>query len=168
MSEKLTQARLKDVIDYDPITGAITWSIRSCNRWPDIGRVAGTLSVEGYRVITLGGVMFKAHHLAWLHTTGELPVDQIDHIDGNRDNNSIKNLRECSHAENHQNRKDPERRHPGLRGAYRYGVSGRWRSVIVVDRSSRHLGYFNTPEDAHQAYLTAKAQLHKFNPIPRP
>ncbi len=70
MSTKLTQARLKELLHYDPETGVFTWRVRSCNRWPTPGRVAGTPDGKGYLMVVIDGQRYKCHRLAFLYMAG--------------------------------------------------------------------------------------------------
>ena len=109
------------------------------------------------------GDVFKAHRLAWLMEYGQMPPDDIDHIDGNRSNNAISNLRLATRAENMQNLSKPKGRYP--RGVHK--VLTGFQARIQHDFRRISLGVYETPEDAYQAYLSAKKSLHLFQPIPR-
>jgi hypothetical protein len=98
----------------------------------------------------------------WHH--GEMPSEHIDHIDGNPSNNRIDNLRKASSAENAQNqRRARANNRLGLQGVHRVG--DRFRAVVHKDYIKHHLGYYATAEEAHEAYLSAKRQLHSFNTL---
>lgn len=169
----LTQSRLKELLSYDPETGVFT---HLTNRGYHLGLTAGYLKrSSGYWVIEVDGKKYYAHRLAWLYTTGSFPAAGMDHRDGNRSNNVFTNLREATAAENNQNR--VIRHQPssaGYTGVYyspKNGLKVRktkpWRSRIKVGRKTHTIGYFATPEEAHAAYLAAKAQLHTFSPTLR-
>jgi hypothetical protein len=83
----------------------------------------------------------------------------VDHIDGNPFNNRRANLRICTQSENGMNKKVQSNNVSGLKGAHREPRGNRWKSSIRVNGRSKHLGYFNTPEAAHEAYIKA-AKLH--------
>ena len=93
-AETLTQEYLKSILDYDLDTGIFTWKINKAKR-TKIGDIAGW-SYNGYREIEINDKKYKAHRLAWLYVYGEMPNKLIDHIDGNRSNNKISNLREAT------------------------------------------------------------------------
>jgi len=102
----------------------------------------------------------KAHRLAWLYTYGEWPVGDIDHINECKGDNRIINLREATRAENMQNRSKANKNgHSGLLGVTKVGK--KWLGQIHVDGVRHHLGRFESPQEAHAAYLRAKHQLHK-------
>jgi len=101
---------------------------------------------------------FKAHHLIWYFTHGEWPNQQIDHIDGNRSNNVIENLRLATKAQNMQNRKPIKRSlPPGVVGAYKLN----YKAAITVNGKRIYLGYFKRLEDAEAAYQAASIKLHQ-------
>ncbi len=154
----LTQARLKELLSYDPITGIF---IREQSRRKvRKGSVAGTRRHDGYFTIFMDGHRYLCHRLAWLYMTGEWPLHFIDHIDGNPSNNSFSNLRDVEHTINTQNiRRARSFNSSGLLGANRF--RGGFLSRIIVHKKVIHLGWFNTAEEAHEAYLIAKRELHE-------
>lgn len=167
MSNTLTQERLKEVLHYDPETGVFTWRVKACNRWPQVGRVAGTPDGKGYLMVAIDRTRYKLHRLAFLYMTGSMPPHQVDHISGLVDDNRWVNLRLASQAENMQNRRvrlDNSSGHPGVnwsKSAKKFVARVSFSGVRKV------LGYYETPEEAGAAYLEAKAQLHGFNPTVR-
>jgi HNH endonuclease len=165
---ELTQERLRALLQYDGDTGVFTWRVRTSNR-VKIGAVAGTLGTGGYVRIEVGGVPYLAHRLAWLYVHGRWPYDKLDHIDGNPSNNRLCNLRECTQAQNQQNRRTNRAKKSGLPlGVKASKTRGRYEAQIRQGGKRYWLGIFDTPELAHAAYLVAKAELHQFNPKPRP
>lgn len=160
----LTAEKLKALMHYEPETGVFTWRVPS-GRWGRIpaGTVAGGLSkTTGSRIIRIAGFSYLEHRLAWLYVYGVWPSKCIDHINGVRSQNDIKNLRDVSHIVNGQNQR---RAHPrnisGLLGVSWNARDHSWRASITVDSRNKNLGCFTTPEQAHQAYLTAKRNLHE-------
>jgi hypothetical protein len=155
----LTATHLRDVLDYDPTTGAFTW--RVSRRAVRAGDAAGCVNKQGYVVIRVNGVTRKAHRLAWLHFYGESPARLVDHINGKRADNRICNLRLATNSINMQNQRRPMATNmsSGYLGVTQ-GRGGRWRASIVVDGKKRSLGTFVTAEEAADAYLTAKRSLH--------
>jgi len=162
----LTQDRLKEVLHYDPETGVFTRLVSTNNR-VKVGAVAGTIHHTGYCRIKIDGKDYLAHRLAFLYMTGEFPKDQADHIDGNPANNRWSNLRECTHAENQQNRASKPGSTSKHVGINRYKKTQKWRAAIKINGKPIHLGYFETEEAAYQAYCKAKAEHHTFQPNPR-
>jgi HNH endonuclease len=151
---------LRERFSYDPETGMLTWRDGKY-----AGQPVATRKVDGYLVIRpkINGKRhyFRVHRVAFALMTGEWPLHDIDHWNGVRDNNRWKNLRSATRSENKQNLKGPLR--SGSSGLL--GVSpryGRWQANIKTNGRQTHLGYFTTKEEAHQAYLTAKAKVHPF------
>lgn len=99
----LTQEYLKSILFYDPETGLFVW-LKSLSNRAKIGTPAGTLRSNGYLKTNIDGQLYYNHRLAWLYMTGEWPAYNIDHINGIKDNNEWKNLREATHSQNNKNR----------------------------------------------------------------
>lgn len=157
----LTQSRLKELLHYDPKTGVFIWKISRGKR--KAGSVAGGFSSYGYVEIRIDTVSYKAHRLAFLFVTGEIPVE-VDHINGVRTDNKWVNLRSCTTGENKQNLGGAKSNSKtGLLGSSFHKSSGKYRAAICVDRVITEIGYFATAELAHEAYLKAKAKLHTHN-----
>jgi citrate synthase len=112
----LTQEYLKSILDYDLDTGIFTWKVSKANR-TKVGDVAGW-SYNGYREIEINNKAYKAHRLAWLYVYGEMPKNLVDHVDGNRSNNKISNLREATYQENSENYKTPKTNKSGVKNVY--------------------------------------------------
>lgn len=163
MDERISQGRLREILHYDPDTGVFTWRDARHSRVRS-GQVAGTLHGAGYRLIGIDGRKYRAARLAWLYVYGVWPTYFIDHRNGVRDDDRIANLREATASENQQNAV-PRANKTGVIGVSSHG--GRYRARITLGRKKKHLGYFDTRELAHQAYLSAKTVLHPFQPVPR-
>ena len=161
MTKKLTEItaeNLREILDYNRDTGVFTWRIAP--RGHCAGAVAGCLDSHGYVVIRVAGANRKAHRLAWLHTHGELPDGQVDHINGKRSDNRLANLRVVTGQENQHNRRTAQTN--GTSGFLGASLQrGRWRAQIKVDGKKIHIGSFDTAEEAHQAYLVAKRERHQ-------
>lgn len=156
----LTAQTVRELLDYAPETGVLKWRV---NRPPRgiAGSVAGCVMRNGYIAISFHGVRFYAHRLAWLHHTGEWPMNHIDHIDGNPLNNAIANLRDVSPKTNMQNlRRAMASSASGLMGASFDPKKGKWAACIKYLGKTLHLGRFDTAEEAHAVYIAAKRRLH--------
>lgn len=153
----VTAERLRELFSYDPDAGHFIRKITVSNNARK-GDLAGCLT-KGRVVIRIDDKLYGAHRLAWLYMTGAWPKGEIDHIDGNPSNNAGVNLRDVSHAMNQQNivraKKGNLSKFLGVTK-----VGNRWKSRIRVGNEQKHLGYFDTPEAAHEAYLGAKRRLH--------
>jgi hypothetical protein len=153
----LSADRIRDLLYYDPDTG--TFVRRESRGGMRKGSNAGCIGANGYLRVRVDGKNYLCHRLAWLYVFGRWPVDQIDHINGIRSDNRIVNLRECSNAENHKNRR-ANKNGNGTLGASWHKNMGKWQSQIGVNGKKIYLGYFDTKEEAHTAYLEAKKQFH--------
>ena len=154
---ELTQERLKELLDYDPLTGIFS------SRAPRVGRPKsnktkslGCCNKHGYQVIGVGGKRYSAHRLAWLFVYGRWPSCQIDHRNMDRCDNRLSNLREATPSENAAHGK--ARRGKAFKGAYR--LRNIWRSAITKNGKQFHLGVFDTEKEAHSAYISAARQMH--------
>jgi hypothetical protein len=162
--DNLTAEQVRAVLNYDPLTGVFHWAVR---RSPKVkaGDRAGARNNEGYVGIEFNERSYKAHRLAWLVTHGEWPAGEIDHINGDRGDNRIANLRVGSKAQNQQNRKLNKDNTSGHIGVHPRGR--KWGASIAYLGKQRYLGTFATVEDAAAAYRKAKADHHNFNPVAR-
>lgn len=152
----ITPDRLREVLNYDPETGVFTRRVNSTRGSAKAGDVAGHVEATGYRCLWVLGTKYLEHRLAWLYMTGSWPLDQIDHIDRDRQNNRFCNLRESTNQQNQFNVSRVSK--TGFCGVSRN--KKRWKAEIIKDGIKKHLGTFDTPELAHEAYLLAKAKIH--------
>lgn len=162
----LSQSRLRQLFRYDDTTGGLYW-VSPTSRAVREGQRAGRELNTGYRQVMVDGRRYLEHRLVWVWHYGAHPQEEIDHINGRRSDNRVENLREATKAENQQNIAGARRSNAtGLLGVS-YHAGRRWRAQIRVSGVKHYLGLFPSPEQAHQAYLEAKAQLHRFQPVPR-
>lgn len=152
MNNHLTPARLRELLFYDPETGAFSW--RRSRQGVRADLAAGRVNSRGYAQIGIDLRRYAAHRLAWLYVHGRWPDNDLDHINGDRADNRISNLREATEAENTWNRKTPRNNRTGLKGVYK-ATAKRWRAQIKVAGERIVLGHFDSPEDAHAAYCVA-------------
>jgi hypothetical protein len=167
LMKTITRDQLLECLDYCKETGVFTWkNSRSAKVKP--GTVAGCVDKShGYHKIRVLGGLFYSHRLAWLVVHGELPSLQVDHIDGNRSNNAIANLRTATQSEQNQNLRTGRGRRKGQPLCVYPTESGRWRTRIKINGKQIELGRFDTQEQAVAAYLEAKKNLHPFQTIAR-
>jgi hypothetical protein len=157
----LTAARLRELLSYDPETGAFVRLKTLCGR-AIAGQRAGRIGhMHGYAVIFIDGYLYAAHRLAWLYMTGRWPEGVIDHRDGKKANNAYANLRDVTFSVNLQNqRKARVDNALGLLGVTRHSKNNKFQARITLDKKTHSLGYFKTAEEAHAAYVEAKRRLH--------
>jgi hypothetical protein len=145
MRRKITAEELRARLRYDPETGEFSR--------PDGGSV-GCLNPEGYVAIRVARKQYRAHRLAWLYVTGSWPKNEIDHINRVRHDNRIANLRDVTRLENNDNRIAPPKPSGRPLGVDR-GPEGHFRAKITCRGRRFDLGYYQTPEEAHEVYLRA-------------
>lgn len=152
-SEKLRQ-RLRDVFDYNRQTGTLVWKKHFHARF--IGKPAGHVKRIGYTFIMVDNKMYPAHTLIYLIETGEL-AKMIDHIDGDRNNNRIENLKPTNMRKNQQNRST--HRSGRLVGAKWHKRDQIWEASIFIKGRAKYLGRFATEKEAHISYLNALKEV---------
>ena len=134
----ITQKELKELLSYDKDAGLFTKLYRSKNSSTSKG--AGWINGQGYKYIMVLGETYSAHRLAWLYVYGELPEFQIDHINHDRSDNRIKNLRSVTHSENQRNRLIPSSNSSGIHGVSWNKFTKKWVSSITVNGKRIHIG----------------------------
>lgn len=154
----LTQDRVKTLLLYDPDTGVFRWKVARSNA----ARLstAGTVCKKGYRRISIDAKTYPAHRLAWLYVYGVYPDTEMDHINRNRDDNRISNLRVANRFVNTQNTNGRKDNVSGHRGVGWHKISARWRARINVNNKCVNLGSFLSFEEAVAAYQQAAAKHH--------
>jgi len=156
-----SQKDLRALFDYDARSGSLLWKKPPSKSSVKSGTAAGGIKSGGYISIKLNGLDYKAHRLVYVWHLGEIPsTAQIDHVDGNKANNRIENLRICSASENGRNRPAQANNTEGLKGAYLHENGRSWQSVIRFQRTNHFLGLYKTKEEAHRAYVTAARAIH--------
>jgi hypothetical protein len=154
---------IKEFVAYDCSTGILYW-IKSPNKRTNAGSVAGRVRSCGYVKIGCNGKTFMAHRVAWFLHHGAWPEKQIDHINRNKSDNRIANLRDVPQHINMRNtnlsRKNCVTGYPGVR--YRPDRKNCWRTEIKVDNKTIALGCYQTAQQAHDVYLDAKRRLHGY------
>ena len=156
-----TAAEVSEFLRYEPDTGKLYWRVQ-------IGKIkagdeAGNAMNTGYMKIKFRGRQLLSHRVAWLLSTGMWPSGQIDHKNGDRKDNRLSNLRDVSISVNSQNKRSAT---PGSKSGFlgvsfhSKGVSKPWNARIGHQGKTTSIGYFSTPEEAHEAYLAAKRRIH--------
>lgn len=116
--------------------------------------------VARYRVIGYKGRSYAAHRLAWYFIYGVWPELPIDHINGDRLDNRIENLRECALGSNSQNSKLNKNNTSGFGGVHWNPRLSKWCARIMINKVNYNLGHFTRPEEAREAYVEAKVRSH--------
>lgn len=151
----LTQLELKQLFSYDSNTGA--FSRIKATKGRAAGRIVGHVRPGSYVFIEVGRKKYSAHRLAWLYVHGEFPPDGlfVDHINRDKYDNRIENLRLVNRSQNSTNACVRNTNKCGYKGVYWASYFGRWRAAIRANGKRIYLGYFWTPEAARDAYLVA-------------
>jgi len=137
------------ILDYNPITGQFLQLIRTSHR-VKVGDVAGVFNKSlGYRIVCILGKKYLEHRLAWFYVHGKWPSLEIDHINGDRSDNRLANLRDISHADNMRNiTKINSANTSGYTGVYWNKKSKNWQAKTVAHGKQVHLGFFDDPKQA--------------------
>lgn len=157
----LTQETLRSILHYEPGTGMFTWIARPGEKaWNarHAGKPAGYVWRASprlsYRCIRVFDWPFLAHRIAWLYMVGEWPENVIDHIDCDGLNNSFRNLRAATFAQNLANMRRPITNSTGFKGVSP-AHGGKFRATIRIGGKQKWIGVFDKPEEAHAAYVAA-------------
>lgn len=162
---------LRRLLAYNPETGELTWLPRprefcktdqSFKSWNAkfSGRPALTsVDGEGYRAGAIFNRTYRAHRVSFAIYHGHWPKNQIDHINHDRTDNRIVNLRDVSHAENGSNQKLPSNNTSGVCGVTWFKARQKWQVRIKVHGKTKHLGYFADISDATAARKLAETEF---------
>jgi len=171
---------LHRLVRYEPETGKLFWKPRTpemfksgsvssesiCDLWNKNFAGAEALNADhgdGYKHGSLMGKKCLAHRVVWFLHHGSWPDDQVDHINGDRSDNRIENLRAVSNLVNGRNRRKSVRNSSGITGVYWCPEQSKWRASICVDGKLKHLGRFDTIEAAASARKRAE-MVNSFHP----
>lgn len=166
-----TPERLRQLLRYEPETGKLFWrerprdtfaTERAFKTWNArfAGREAFTAENYGYRVGNVDYKLCAAHRVIWAIVHGYWPDEDLDHINCDRADNRLYNLREATRSENLCNRGLSPQNTSGHKGVFFHQQSQKWRAHIKKDGSARHLGCFDTLDDALSARRSAELNLH--------
>jgi hypothetical protein len=156
MARRITWKRLNEALVIDPQSGICYWRNPNNLARVEAGDEAGSVTAKGRCNISVDGRRYYRSVLIWFFVKKRWPQKMVDHRDGDKLNDSIGNLRAASASQNQQN----NRRRRGVSGIK--GVSprrGKFVARITLDQKTKHLGYFNSKEEAAAAYAVAASQM---------
>lgn len=150
---------ISEILNYDELTGKITWKVKRANNI-SIGQVAGVIDKNGYRRIKIRPKLYLAHRIAWLLHHKEWPKNLIDHINMNRDDNRISNLREATKSQNMMNTKKYQTNTSGIKGVSWHKRDKVYRADITIMGKHIYVGRYKTKEEAGKAIVFKRLELH--------
>lgn len=166
---ELTKEQASEYFAYNAETGTLSFKERGKETFSNkalyaqhlkrIGKIAGKTNAEGYRQVRVGHKTYSEHRIAWLLTYGYLPKFpefEIDHINGNRSDNRISNLRVVTRSQNQRNAGIPVTNKSGVRGVFWDKVNKKWKASIRNGIKPIHLGSFSTRDEACHARKEAE------------
>lgn len=150
----ITAELVRSLFIYDPKTGVFINRINRGTRAKS-GKKTGKIKPHGYVTLCIDGKEYYAHRIAWLYMTGQWPTKDIDHKDRSKTNNSWENLREATGTQNNANSSIRSNNTTGVKGVIYIASKNKYRAKIKHNYKWKHLGYFNTIQEAAAAYTTA-------------
>lgn len=158
MSEPVSIERLRSLFDYDPDTGSLVWKARTSNR-VTIGSRAPNIDSKGYSRVGVDRRQHRVHRIIWALYYGAWPLKQIDHINCDRTDNRITNLRLATESQNKANRRKNKNNTTGHKGVTKMKRGKPFSAQITHNRRAYYLGTFNTADEAVDAYAKAAERL---------
>jgi len=146
--QEITPEYLRENYSFNPQTGRLT---RKKCRYRSLIGTDPTIE-KGYAYLSIKGIPFLAHRVAWAIHFGAWPEHLLDHINGIKTDNRICNLREATHKENLWNNHSPVKAKSGYRGVHKLARSKRYVARIRHNRKLIDIGYYDTAEEASEAY----------------
>jgi hypothetical protein len=141
--------------------GQLYWKKVNVRSPAKVDSVAGFYDSNGYRQVQLNDKKYRVHRIIYELLKGPIPESLfIDHVNGRKDDNRIENLRLATHAENLRNRGATKNSKTGVKGVSWRKDTQKYQAKIKVNGVKKHLGYYNTLEEAAAAYNTAAKKLH--------
>ena len=160
MKDPISHEKLLELFDYDAETGEL---VRRCNvRGLGLNRIGGRPRFEGpngYAAIGADSLKYLYHRLVWFWHHNEWP-EVIDHVDGDKQNNRIENLRACTQSQNLCNAQIPSDNKSGFKGVSWSSSANKWRARCGLHKVQHNLGVFDTREEAAEAVRAFRSGLH--------
>lgn len=154
----ITQDELKNILKYDKSNGLFTWIVKPSGN-VKVGSVAGHKNTNGYVEIKINKKVYKAHRLAWLYVYGEVPLI-IDHINNQKDDNRIFNLRNVTQCENARNSITPKNNTSGIKNVSYDKQSKKWRVYVTLNNKRINIGRFDDIEFAELVAIEARNKYY--------
>lgn len=161
----ITTAYLRQRLRYEPETGALIWLMRPVEfdyGWNarHAGKRAGTVKARGWRDVVIDDRTYRASRIIWQIVTGEPPLFEVDHWNGDRSDDRWGNLRHATKSQNMGNQKRHADGTSGFKGVVWVKKDCCWKAQIGHKYTTRYLGSFDTPEEAHAAYMAAALEAY--------
>lgn len=153
----IKKSRIDELIKYNQSTGELIWKAGYCRKVV-AGSAAGCVA-EGYVMVRIDGENIRGHRLAWVCHYGSFPSGDIDHINGDRLDNRIINLRDVTSSENNKNKKIPKSNTSGFIGVYYYKPRKKWRVKVKSKGVDYHGGYFDDIYEANRVAIELRSSL---------
>ena len=157
MTDQLLRDLLLEIFDYKD--GKLLWKVAKGTRTDLLGKEAGNKREDGYVRVKVNNRLHMAHRLVFLMMNGYLPKE-IDHIDGDRSNNKIENLRDVTKSENAQNRKMPINNTSGIKGVCWHKAVNKWYVQLQVNKKMKYFGIYDNLELAQLVAIEARDKYH--------
>jgi hypothetical protein len=155
--KELTLDLVNKLFRYDKETGDL---IHKANKGTaKAGDKAGSVNGSGYVVTGIEGNKYRNHRIIFLMHRGFLP-DCLDHIDNNKLNNRIENLRPATLSQNQQNRRISKNNTSGVKGVKWKATQNIWTASVTLNGKRKHVGHFRTVHEAEVAVRKVREQLH--------
>lgn len=145
--------------DYDPESGVLSWKNDTKINNSKAGKRAGFDKRDGYRYVALNKKRYGEHRVIWAWTFGNFPT-QVDHINMDRSDNRLCNLRRATNGQNGMNKAKQSNNTSGFKGVTLHKGTGKYHAKICRNGRRQSLGYYQRAEDAAAAYSKAAGELH--------
>ena len=150
---------IKEHLDYNPSNGLFTWL--TDRKKVKSGDIAGTYDKDGYLIITFNRKIYKAHRLAWFYVNGFFPQKTIDHINRNRSDNRIENLREATHLQQMKNISNSITNKSGFPGVFWSKSAKKWQAQFSFNKRRYHVGLFDDALEASMKRIEMKESMSR-------
>ena len=160
----ITQDKVQSLFNYDPDIGIFIRKVKTTAK-TKIGDVVGYDNKNGYKKISIDNKLYFSHRLAWLYVYGVWPEKGLDHINRNRSDNRLCNLRLANQSENTQNTAIRKNNTSGYKGVTFCKNTNKWISQIMINYKHIYIGKYETPEIAYEQYINMAKKLHTHNSV---